>query len=74
MGDYLAGPSHVLPTGGSAKFFSVLKTNDFLKATSVISFNDASFKKLGPEAVKLANMEGLHAHARAVEVRLKGDK
>ncbi len=71
MGDYLAGPSHVLPTGGTARFFSVLKANDFLKPTSVISITEKAFKKLAPDAMKLARMEGLEAHARAVEVRLK---
>ncbi len=71
MGDYLAGPSHVLPTQGSARYFSVLKTSDFLKATSILSFNHESFLKLGPEAAKLARLEGLTAHAQAVDIRLK---
>lgn len=71
MGDYLAGPSHVLPTHGTARFFSPITSNTFLKATSIISFSEASFKKLAPDAIKLANLEGLTAHAKAVEVRLK---
>lgn len=72
MGDYIAGPSHVLPTQGTARFFSPLHPNDFLKASSIISFDQKAFNKFGPDAVRLANMEGLTAHARAVEVRLKG--
>lgn len=71
MGDYIAGPSHVLPTQGSARYFSPLTPNAFLKATSIISFDAKSFKKLAPEAVRLAELEGLDAHARAVQVRLE---
>lgn len=71
IGDYLAGPSHVLPTQGTARFFSPLMANDFLKATSIISFTEKALKKFGPDAVRLAQMEGLGAHAKAVELRLK---
>ncbi len=70
IGDYVAGPSHVLPTQGTARFFSMLKTNDFLKATSVISLTEKAFKKLGPVASRMATMEGLQAHANAVDIRL----
>lgn len=71
MGDYLAGPSHVLPTNGTAKYFSVLKSNDFLKATSIVHCSKEAFKKLGPQAAHLARMEGLTAHAEAIDLRLK---
>lgn len=71
IGDYVAGPSHVLPTQGTARFFSLLKTNDFMKATSIVSLTEKAFKKLGPVASKLAMMEGLQAHANAVDIRLE---
>ncbi len=71
IGDYVAGPSHVLPTGGTARFASPLNVLDFVKITSTIVVDDASLKKLGPAAQTLANAEGLDAHARAVEKRLK---
>jgi histidinol dehydrogenase len=71
MGDYLAGPSHVLPTGGTARFFSPLGVEDFVKRISVIGLDAAAMAKLGPSAVRLAEMEGLDAHARAVRRRLQ---
>lgn len=71
IGDYIAGPSHVLPTGGTAKHFSVLNPNDFLKARSIISCSEKAFKKLAPDAIRLAQLEGLGAHASAIDVRLK---
>ncbi len=70
LGDYVAGPSHVLPTGGTARFFSVVGVEDFLKRTSVIGFSRRALARLGPTAVRLAELEGLHAHARAVSLRL----
>jgi histidinol dehydrogenase len=73
LGDYIAGPSHVLPTGGTARFSSPLNVTDFVKLTSVINVGDAAIKKLGPAARRLANAEGLQAHAKAVERRLKPD-
>lgn len=73
IGDYVAGPSHVLPTNGTARFFSLLRVNDFLRATSVISLSAPAFQKLGPVASRLAHMEGLTAHANAVDIRLKGE-
>ena len=72
LGDYVAGPSHVLPTGGTARFTSPLNVNDFIKLTSVVNVDDATLKKLGRAAQALANAEGLEAHARAVEKRLEG--
>jgi len=71
VGDYAAGPSHVLPTGGTARFASPLGVLDFVKITSVINVDDSSLRKLGPVVQALANAEGLDAHARAVEKRLK---
>ncbi len=70
LGDYVAGPSHVLPTGGTARFSSPLSVSDFLKLTNVITIDDASSKKLGRAARAIASAEGLEAHARAVEKRL----
>lgn len=70
IGDYIAGPSHCLPTGGSAKFSSGLTVIDFMKKTSVISFNKKSFHKVAKDVVELANAEGLKAHGDAVRVRM----
>jgi histidinol dehydrogenase len=70
LGDYLAGPNHVLPTGGSARFFSPLGTYDFLKRTSMIGAGKKALRSLGPEIVRLARLEGLDDHARAVEARI----
>ena len=71
LGDYVAGPSHVMPTGGSARFSSPLGVGDFLKLTSVVSLSDEDVKALGPAAATIARVEGLTAHARAVALRLK---
>jgi len=71
LGDYLAGPSHVLPTGGSARFASPLGAYDFLKRTSIIIGSRAAVEKLGPDVARLARMEGFEGHARAMELRLK---
>ena len=71
LGDYVAGPSHVMPTMGSARFSSPLGVGDFLKITSVISLSDEDVEALGPAAVKIATAEGLTAHARAMALRLK---
>ena len=72
FGDYIAGPNHVLPTGGTARFSSPLGVYDFLKRTSVIEASPRAIAKLGPHIVRLAEMEGLEAHARAVQYRLNG--
>lgn len=71
MGDYMAGPSHVLPTGGTARFFSPLGVEDFIKRMSVISFTKEALSKLSDVVIRLALMEGLDAHAKAVERRIK---
>lgn len=69
LGDYLAGPNHVLPTGGSARFFSPLGTYDFVKRTTVIQAEKRALRVLAPRITRLARLEGLDDHARAVETR-----
>ena len=69
LGDYLAGPNHVLPTGGSARFFSPLGTYDFLKRTTIIHADKRALRALAPKIIQLARLEGLDDHARAVEAR-----
>ena len=73
LGDYTAGPSHVMPTAGTARFASPLGVQDFLKATSIITIDEASLRELGPPTVRIARAEGLTAHARTIELRL-GDE
>ena len=72
FGDYIAGPNHILPTGGTARFFSPLGVYDFLKRTSIIEASAPALRKLGPHVMRLAAMEGLEAHARAIAYRLNG--
>ncbi|MGD9764573.1 MAG: histidinol dehydrogenase [Candidatus Binatia bacterium] len=72
LGDYLAGPNHVLPTGGSARFFSPLGTYDFVKRTSVVRGSPAALRRLGPAVETLADVEGYQAHAAAIRVRFRG--
>jgi len=71
VGDYVAGPNHVLPTGRRARFSSGLSVLDFMKRTSFISLDEAALEKIGPAAATLAHAEGLPAHAKSVELRLK---
>ena len=71
LGDYVAGPSHILPTGGTARFGSPLSVLDFVKQTNVISVSDGLLGEIGPAAEAIARAEGLAAHARAVELRLE---
>ena len=70
VGDYIAGPNHVLPTGRRARFSSGLSVLDFMKRTSFIGANDAALAAIGPAAVRLAEAEGLPAHARSIAMRL----
>ncbi len=70
VGDYVAGPNHVLPTGRRARFASGLSVLDFMKRTSFIELDEAALRAIGPAAVALAHAEGLPAHARSIEVRL----
>jgi histidinol dehydrogenase len=72
LGDYTAGPSHVMPTGGSARFASPLTVFDFLKITSTVALSETDLQRLGGYAATLARAEGLTAHARAIELRLEG--
>ena len=73
MGDYLAGPNHVLPTSGSAKFSSGLSVNDFLKRHSLIKISKSGIERLGPSVINLSQHENLEGHARSVKIRLKKD-
>jgi len=73
LGDYVFGPSHVLPTGATARFASPLNVLDFVKFTSLLKVDKAALKKLGKAAATIARAEGLEAHARAVEKRLEPD-
>ena len=71
VGDYAAGPNHVLPTGGTARFFSPLGVYDFIKRSSLISFSEKNLKDIAPVVKSIAEIEGLIAHANAVDIRLK---
>ncbi len=70
LGDYTAGPSHVMPTAGTARFASPLGVQDFLKVTSVVAVDHAALRALGPATSRIARAEGFTAHARSVELRL----
>ena len=70
IGDYMAGPNHTLPTGGTAKFYSPLGVENFLKKSSIISFSQQAINELGDACVLLAETEGLDAHAKSVQIRL----
>lgn len=74
LGDYLAGPNHILPTGGTARFSSPLGVYDFVKRTSVIFFSAGALRKHGPGAEAFARLEGLEAHGRAIAKRLRPKK
>ena len=73
LGDYAAGPSHVLPTGGTARFASGLSANDFLRRSSVLSFTPAGLEALADDVRLLARKEGLTAHAASVDIRVRRD-
>jgi len=70
LGDYTAGPSHAMPTMGSARFASPLGVNDFLKATSLVAVDEALLREIGPAAARIARAEGFTGHARTIELRL----
>ena len=74
IGDYIAGPNHVLPTSGSARFSSGLSVNDFLKRHSLIKITKTGIERLGPSVINLAEYENLDGHANSVKIRLKKDK
>jgi len=71
VGDYFAGPNHVLPTNGTARFSSPLNVDDFVKKSSIISYSEQAMRENGPKIAAFARLEGLDAHARAIEERLK---
>lgn len=73
MGDYFAGPDHILPTGGTARFFSVLNADMFTRKMSVIRYSQEAARKDGAHVVRLAESEGLEAHAAAVKIRMQED-
>ena len=73
LGDYVAGPSHVMPTGGTARFASPINVMDFVKIVSVVGLNEAALQEIGPAAETLAQAEGLTAHAAAVRRRLDSE-
>jgi len=70
LGDYIAGPSHVLPTGGTARFSSGLSVNDFLKRSSVITYSRSALKEAYKDVAEISWAEGLNAHTRSVQIRL----
>jgi histidinol dehydrogenase len=69
VGDYMAGPNHVLPTGGTAKFFSPLGVYDFCKRSSIIAFSKENFDKLKEHVSMFAKLEGLYSHSKSIEIR-----
>lgn len=74
LGDYVAGPSHIMPTGGTARFASPLNVWDFVKITSLIALDEETSEALSAMAAEIAQIETLTAHAAAAEKRMKGDK
>lgn len=72
VGDYWAGPSHTLPTGQTAKFFSALTSNDFIKSISIIEYDKAKLAASADDIIRLAEVEGLDAHAKSIKIRLQG--
>jgi len=73
VGDYWAGPSHTLPTGTTARFFSPLSANDFIKSTSIIEYDQAALARVAEDIIRLAKTEGLDAHANSVRIRQQKD-
>ncbi|MBR3458031.1 MAG: histidinol dehydrogenase [Selenomonadaceae bacterium] len=71
LGDYLAGPNHVLPTGGTARYYSVLNVETFMKRTSIISYTQPALADVSDDIIRLAESEGLEAHANAIRLRNK---
>ena len=74
VGDYWAGPSHTLPTGTSSRFFSALSANDFIKSTSIIEYDKKKLAESAEDIIRLAEVEGLDAHAKSIEIRLKAEE
>jgi len=69
LGDYLAGPSHVLPTAGSARFSGALTVTDFMRDTHIITSSETALKRIGPHIVNFAKAEGLETHADSIRLR-----
>ena len=69
LGDYLAGPNHVLPTSGTARFFSPLSVTDFIKKMNILYYSKDSLREVKEDVITLANSEGLTAHANSIKVR-----
>ena len=69
LGDYFAGPNHVLPTGGTARYYSVLNVETFMKRTSIISYTQPALSAVSDDIIRLAESEGLQAHANAIRIR-----
>ncbi len=74
IGDYMAGPNHILPTAGTARFASPLSVYDFVKRTSIVSFSREALEKYGRQAARFAGMEGLNGHERSITIRLSRKK
>lgn len=74
VGDYMAGPNHVLPTNGTARFFSPLSVDDFIKKSSILSFSKEALMPLGEDIIRFAKCENLYSHALSIQVRLEEDK
>ncbi|MGI6007119.1 MAG: histidinol dehydrogenase [Ruminococcus sp.] len=74
LGDYFAGPNHILPTNGTAKFFSPLSVDDFVKKSSVIYYSREALQEIHQDIISFANAEGLTAHANSIKVRFDGEK
>ena len=70
VGDYIAGPNHVLPTGGTARFFSPLSTDSFMKKSSLIFYTQEGLEKVGEAVMQIADVEGLEAHGNTIRVRM----
>ena len=73
LGDYFAGPNHILPTNGTAKFFSPLNVDDFVKKSSVISYSKEALRPVYKEITVFAEAEGLTAHANSIAVRFENE-
>jgi histidinol dehydrogenase len=71
VGDYIAGPNHVLPTAGTARFASALSVDHFVKTSSIVHYSRKAFEREAADVIRLAEIEGLDAHARSIKVRLK---
>ena len=74
LGDYVAGPSHVLPTNGTARFASALTVRDFMKDLHVVTADRSALESVADHVVALADAEGLHAHAESIRLRLAGEE